>query len=132
MIKKGEIVYGKITNILGYGAFVSVGEYDGLIHISEFSDNYVRNIDDFVSVGQQVKLKVLDVDEKGKKLRLSYKFLNKTRGVRGEIPKYIIGFRTLEETMPHFIEKEKELARRDSSYKDTTLLQEYLVKNKIS
>jgi predicted RNA-binding protein with RPS1 domain len=131
MIKKGEIVYGKITNILGYGAFVSVGEYDGLIHISEFSDNYVRNIDDFVCVGQQVKLKVLDVDESGKKLRLSYKFLNKTRGVRGEIPKYIIGFRSLEETMPQFIEKEKETERRDSSHNDTTLLQEYLVKNKI-
>ena len=66
MIKKGEIVYGKITNILGYGAFVSVGEYDGLIHISEFSDKYVRSIDEYVSVGQRVKLKVLDVDEKAK------------------------------------------------------------------
>lgn len=106
MVKKGEIVYGKITNILGYGAFVSVGEYDGLIHISEFSDNFVRNIDDYVSVGQQVKLKVLDVDEKEKKLKLSYKFLNKTRGIKGEIPKYIIGFKSLEKSIPAFIEKQ--------------------------
>ena len=66
MIKKGEIVYGKVTNILGYGAFVTVDNYDGLIHISEFSDNFVRSIKDYVTVGQQVKLKVLDVDE-GKK-----------------------------------------------------------------
>lgn len=131
MVKKGEIVYGKITNILGYGAFVSVGEYDGLIHISEFSDNYVRNIDDFVSVGQQVKLKVLDVDEKGKKLRLSYKFLNKTRGVKGEVPKYLIGFRSLEESIPDFIEKEKEKVRLEGQKKNT-LLEEYLIKNKIS
>mgnify|MGYP003304698472 CR=1 FL=1 len=42
-IKKGEIVYGKVTNILGYGAFVTVEDYDGLIHISEFSDNFVRD-----------------------------------------------------------------------------------------
>ena len=42
MVKKGEIVYGKITNILGYGAFVAVDDYAGLIHISEFSDNFVR------------------------------------------------------------------------------------------
>lgn len=103
MVKKGEIVYGKITNILGYGAFVSVGEYDGLIHISEFSDNFVRNINEYVSVGQQVKLKVLDVDEKEKKLRLSYKLLNKSRGVKGEIPKYNLGFSTLKEAMPKFI-----------------------------
>lgn len=103
MVKKGEIVYGKITNILGYGAFVTVGEYDGLIHISEFSDNFVRDIHEYVSVGQQVKLKVLDVDEGEKKLRLSYKMLNKSRGVKGEVPKYEIGFKTLEEEMPNFI-----------------------------
>lgn len=106
MIKKGEIVYGKVTNILGYGAFVSVGEYDGLIHISEFSDNFVRDIHEYVSVGQQVKLKVLDIDEKEKKLRLSYKLLNKNRGVKGEVPKYAIGFETLRKEMPNFISKE--------------------------
>jgi general stress protein 13 len=106
MIKKGDIVYGKITNILGYGAFVSVGDYDGLIHISEFSDNFVRKIDDYVTVGQQVKLKVLDIDEKNKKLRLSYKTLNKTRGVKGEIPVFEIGFKTLEDEMPKFMNKQ--------------------------
>ena len=45
-MKKGDIVYGVITNIIGYGAFVTVNDYTGLIHISEFSDNYVRNIGD--------------------------------------------------------------------------------------
>ncbi|HNZ77548.1 MAG TPA: S1 RNA-binding domain-containing protein [Bacilli bacterium] len=106
MIKKGEIVYGKVTNILGYGAFVTVDNYDGLIHISEFSDNFVRSIKDYVTVGQQVKLKVLDVDEEGKRLRLSYKALNKSRGVKGEIPKYTIGFASLEKAMPKFISEQ--------------------------
>jgi predicted RNA-binding protein with RPS1 domain len=113
MIKKGEIVYGKITNILGYGAFVTVNEYDGLIHISEFSDNYVRSIDDYVTVGQQVKLKVLDVDEKRKRLRLSYKFLNRKRGVKGEVPKYIIGYKTLGEAIPEFISIQLEVMKNE-------------------
>ena len=108
MVKKGEIVYGKITNILGYGAFVTVDDYAGLIHISEFSDNFVRNITDFVEVGQKVKLKVLEVDEKNKKLKLSYKLLNKTRGVKGDIPKYGIGFKTLKDEMDEFIKKQLE------------------------
>jgi len=106
MIKKGEIVYGKVTNILGYGAFVSVGEYDGLIHISEFSDNYVKNITDYVKVGDHVKLKVLDVDEKNKKLKLSYKFLNKERGIMGEVPKLKIGFQTLKDNINNFIQEQ--------------------------
>ncbi len=106
MVKKGEIVYGKVTSILGYGAFVTVKEYDGLIHISEFSDNFVRDIHEYVSVGQKVKLKVLDVDDKEKKLRLSYKAINKSRGVKGEVPKYEIGFQTLKKAMPGFISKQ--------------------------
>jgi len=113
MIKKGEIVYGKITNILGYGAFVEVEDYDGLIHISEFSDHYVRRIDDFVTVGQTVKLKVLDVDEKAKRLKLSYKFLHKKRGVKGEVPKYIIGFKTLKEAVPGFISMQLERIKNE-------------------
>ena len=59
IMKKGDIVYGVITNIIGYGAFVTVNDYTGLIHISEFSDNYVRSISDFVEVGEKVKLKVI-------------------------------------------------------------------------
>ena len=62
-MKPGDIVNGKITNILGYGAFVVVGDYDGLVHISEFSDNFVKNINDFVKVGQELILKVIEVDE---------------------------------------------------------------------
>ena len=106
MVKKGEIVYGKVTSILGYGAFVVVKEYDGLIHISEFSDGFVRDIHEYVSIGQKVKLKVLDVDENGRKLRLSYKAINKSRGVKGEVPTYEIGFKTLKKAMPSFISKQ--------------------------
>jgi len=107
MVKKGEIVIGVITNILGYGAFVQVDEYTGLIHISEFSDGFVRNINDYVSIGQKVKLKILDVNEAEKKLRLTYKTLHKTRGVIGEIPKFNIGFKSLARALPDFIKDQQ-------------------------
>lgn len=103
MIKPGSIVYGKITNILGYGAFVAIDGYDGLIHISEFSDNFVRNIEDYVKVGDRIKLKVLEVDEDQKQLKLSYRQIHKTRGVRCRVPQYKIGFKPLRENLDQWI-----------------------------
>ena len=103
-VKAGDIVYGIITKIVGYGAFVVVGDYNGLIHISEFSDGYVRSIHDFVKIGEKVKLRVVEVEEDNKRLKLSYKSLNKTRGVKGEIPHYQVGFKTLRDYLPKFIQ----------------------------
>ena len=78
IMKNGSIVKGEITAIKPYGAFVKVGEqYDGLIHISEFSDGFVRSIDDYISVGDVIDLKVLNVN--GSKLSLSFKELHKRK-----------------------------------------------------
>ena len=81
-MQAGDIVIAKITSIVGYGAFVSVGDYVGLVHISEFSDNYVKSIKEYVSVGQEIRLRVLEIDEENKKVKLSYKQLHKTRGIK--------------------------------------------------
>ena len=60
--KKGDIVTGCVTGIEKYGVFVNLDEfYTGLIHISEISDLYVRNVNDYVEVGQTIKCKVIDV-----------------------------------------------------------------------
>ena len=112
-MKKGDIVYGVITNIIGYGAFVTVNEYTGLIHISEYSDNYVRNISDFVEIGERVKLKIVEVDEDRKRLKLSYKALNKIRGIKGDIPKFTIGFKSLRDRMPQFIKDQKDIMKEE-------------------
>ena len=106
-MKIGDIVYGKVTNILGYGAFVLVEEYDGLIHISEFSDHFVRDIKEFVNIGDEVKLKIIEIDEENKRLKLSYKQLHKSRGVKCQIPTYEIGFEPLEKELPKWIERER-------------------------
>ena len=106
-MKPGDIVYGRVTNILGYGAFVQVDEYDGLVHISEFSDRFVRDINDFVKIGDEIKLKILEVDEVNKRLKLSYKQLHKSRGIKCNVPTYKIGFASIEKELPGWIEKEK-------------------------
>ena len=63
--KKGEIVFGCVTGIEKYGIFVNLDEYySGLIHISEVSNAFVRNIHDYVKVGETIKVKVLDTNER--------------------------------------------------------------------
>lgn len=66
-IKKGEIIEGKVTGITPFGVFVSFdGGSSGMVHISEVSKTYVKDINDFVKMNDIVKVKVLDINESGK------------------------------------------------------------------
>ncbi len=63
----GSIVEGRVTVITKFGAFVELpGKRSGLVHISEVSDSFVRDVNDFLKVQDVVRVKVLSVDEKGK------------------------------------------------------------------
>ena len=63
----GEIVEGRVTGLTKFGAFVSLPEEKvGMVHISEVSTTYVKDIGDFLEKGQAVKVKVLSIDENGK------------------------------------------------------------------
>ena len=63
----GEELSGKVTGIQPYGAFVALDEEtQGLVHISEITYGFVKDINDFLSVGQEVKVKVLEVDRRGR------------------------------------------------------------------
>ena len=74
----GNIVDGKVVGIKQYGIFVSLDEQVmGLLHISEISDGYVSNIYKVVSVGDVIKTKILDIDYKENKAKLSLKAINK-------------------------------------------------------
>lgn len=71
--KCGEIVTGYVTGIEKYGIFVCIDEkYDGLIHISEITSSYVRNIHDYAKIGEVIRAKVIE-DEKDKQIKLSIK-----------------------------------------------------------
>ncbi|MGL4818556.1 MAG: S1 RNA-binding domain-containing protein, partial [Bacilli bacterium] len=70
----GQIVRGKVTGIQRYGAFVSFeGTKQGLIHISEITDGFVRDIGDFISSGDLIRVKILSIDELTGKMSLSLK-----------------------------------------------------------
>ena len=63
--KTGMIVEGKVTGIQPYGAFVNLDSQNaGLIHISEISDGFVKDISKYVQVGDHVKVKIIDFDKK--------------------------------------------------------------------
>ena len=71
-LKEDMILTGTVRNVIDFGAFVDIGvKYDGLVHISELSDKYVRNPSEVVSVGDVVKVKVIKVDMDRKKVALS-------------------------------------------------------------
>ena len=74
---KGEIVNGCVTGIEKYGIFVSLDEYySGLIHISEISDDFVKDINSVVNIGETIKVRVLDSDDDTFHVKLSIKNLD--------------------------------------------------------
>lgn len=71
-IQVGTIINGKVTGIQPYGAFVALDENtQGLVHISEITHGYVKNINDHIKVGDQVNVKVLTIDKEAGKIGLS-------------------------------------------------------------
>lgn len=73
-LREGQILTGTIRNVTDFGAFVDVGvKHDGLVHISELSNSFVKNPADIVSVGDIVKVKVIGIDSERQKVKLSMK-----------------------------------------------------------
>jgi protein Tex len=73
-VRPGMVLSGIVTNVTGFGAFVDIGVHqDGLIHVSELADRYVKHPGDVVKVRQKVEVRVLDVDAKRKRISLSMK-----------------------------------------------------------
>ncbi|WP_053360422.1 S1 domain-containing post-transcriptional regulator GSP13 [Bacillus sp. FJAT-27251] len=71
-IETGSVLTGKVTGIQPYGAFVALDENtQGLVHISEITHGYVKDINEHLKVGDEIKVKVLSVDENAGKIGLS-------------------------------------------------------------
>lgn len=108
-IRKGRIIRGTVTGIESYGVFVSCDDYyTGLIHISEISHGFVKNINDYVKIGDLIFVEILDVDEEMGHLKLSIKNIEYKNNVvvkRKLIKETTLGFRTLEYKLPIWIEE---------------------------
>ena len=76
----GVIYTGKVVKVVDFGAFVNfLGSRDGLVHISELAPSRVKQVSDVVQVGDQVKVKVLGIDDRGK-VKLSMKSVDQKTG----------------------------------------------------
>lgn len=113
-IKVGDIIQATVSGIQPYGAFVTIDEHTvGLIHISEISEGFVRDVHQFVKEGDHVRVKVIDYDSKNHQARLSLKALKNTqrkerihmRSLKVDSPK--LGFSSLAKALPKWIEDKK-------------------------
>jgi small subunit ribosomal protein S1 len=72
-LKEGDVVRGTVSNLVDFGAFVDLDGIDGLIHISELSWNHVDRPGEVVEVGEEVEVKVLEVDRERERISLGLK-----------------------------------------------------------
>ncbi|WP_124058114.1 CvfD/Ygs/GSP13 family RNA-binding post-transcriptional regulator [Vaginisenegalia massiliensis] len=112
--KIGDIIEGQVTGIQSYGVFVSLcDDEQGLVHISECKHGYMTELEGFVSIGDQVKVMIIDIDEYTKKISLSMRVLDKLNTppfparIKRRRKRYLpnIGFQTLQDKMPIWIDQ---------------------------
>ncbi|WP_174614119.1 S1 domain-containing post-transcriptional regulator GSP13 [Virgibacillus ihumii] len=116
-----QILEGKVTGIQPYGAFVALDEEtQGLVHISEVTHGYVKDINDHLAVGDNVNVKILNIDEENNKVSLS---IRATEEPPKKSPKpgnnkaqedSNAGFNTLKDKLEEWIEQSKE---REGTFK---------------
>lgn len=105
-IKIGDIVFGKVTGIEKYGIFLSLDDnINGLIHISEISNSFVKNVGDYASIRETIKAKVIAIDHNYEKLKLSIKDIDyrSQKKFSGKIKETGSGFGILKESLEQWI-----------------------------
>lgn len=105
----GKSIKVRVNGIEPYGIFVECSDnYNGLIHISEISDKYVKAIDDYASIGDEIYAKVIAINESDKHLDLSIKnfdYLENTEDLYKNVDFSSKGFEGLKANLPNWIEE---------------------------
>ncbi len=106
ILEPGKIVKGKVSGIKPFGIFVNFEDgYSGMIHISEVSDQYVKDLNEYARLGETIPCRILEVDEENKKIKLTIK--NMDYGLRRET-KEDENFKPLKEMLPTWIDTKLE------------------------
>lgn len=107
----GAVLVGKVTGIQPYGAFVALDEEtQGLVHISEIVHGYVKDVRDYLKIGDEVNVKILSVDHESGKISLSIKAVEeKSKPIAKQKTENEAsrGFNTLREKLQEWIEQSK-------------------------
>ena len=115
MYKIGEIIEVQVTGIENYGIFVNASnDYTGLIHISEIDNNYIKDINKYVKVGDDIYANIIGIDEATKHLKLSIKNMNYNDNNHGRriIKENINGFLPLHNKLDEWIEETLEIMKK--------------------
>lgn len=122
----GQVIEGKVTGIQPYGAFVALDdETQGLVHISEVTHGYVKDINDHLTVGDDVNVKVLNVDSEKNKVSLSIRATEEAPKKQAKAPsnqpakqqqqESAAGFNTLKDKLEEWIGQSE---KREETYKN--------------
>ncbi len=111
----GSVVKGIVTGIESYGIFVKLENgYTGLIHISEITEKYVKNIKNYAKIDETIYVEIKEIDERAKKCILSVKGLNYRINPNRKVRESVRGFTPLRQHLPIWIqEKYQELHKND-------------------
>lgn len=112
----GDIIEVTVTGIENYGIFVSVNdEYTGLIHISEIDNNFVKDINDYVKIGEKIYANIIGIDYDNKHLNLSIKNMNYNDNENGtrNIKESISGFLPLHNKLDEWIKESYDKLKKE-------------------
>lgn len=125
-LKPGSIVEGKVVNITKFGAFVEVEGEIGLLHISEISSNYVKDVSEYLKENDVIKVKVVAIEESGR-ISLSIKQLNENNLHKSVKPEEIDWVKEnskkkknsvdFEDSLSKFLKESEERFKSSKSYK---------------
>lgn len=105
-LKVGSVVKGTVTGVETYGIFVKINDvYSGLVHISEVSERFVKDINKFAELGETIYVEIKSIDEQSKKCILSIKELNYRIDDSRKLRESVRGFTPLKKNLPIWIKK---------------------------
>lgn len=110
-IKVGDKLQGQVTGVTKYGVFVSLNdEYTGMVHISEVSESYVKDMEKLFKIGDVITVQVIDIDESKCQAKLSIKELDyRTKRVtKTKLKESGTGFKLLSDNLDKWISEKKE------------------------
>lgn len=102
----GSVVKSEVTGIENYGIFVKINEeYTGLIHISEITEKFVKDVNNYAKIGETIYVEIKSIDNDTKKCILSVKGLNYRIDENKKVKESVRGFTPLKQHLPMWIEK---------------------------
>ena len=113
MVNIGDVIHVTVTGYAPYGIFIKYNDYVGLIHISEISKKFVKDVSKYAKIDEIICVKVLDVDENSKKIKCSLKRMyDGDDKYAGNYLEEGRGFAPLQEKLPIWIKEKNEYYKK--------------------